>query len=70
MLALLAPLAERFVTVTAHNPRAMPAQTLAEQDVYKRQVKFFETYFVFFYFCIFFLKMDITFFHFGRIEFQ
>ena len=30
MLALLAPLAERFVTVTAHNPRAMPAQTLAE----------------------------------------
>ena len=30
MLALLAPLAARFVTVTAHNPRAMPAQTLAE----------------------------------------
>ena len=30
LLALLAPLAERFVTVTAHNPRAMPAQTLAE----------------------------------------
>ena len=30
MLALLAPLAVRFVTVTAHNPRAMPAQTLAE----------------------------------------
>ena len=30
MLALLAPLAVRFVTVAAHTPRAMPAQTLAE----------------------------------------
>ncbi len=30
MLALLAPLAKRFVTVAAHNPRAMPAETLAE----------------------------------------
>ena len=30
MLELLAPLAVRFVTVAAHTPRAMPAQTLAE----------------------------------------
>ena len=30
MLALLAPLAKRFVTVAAHTPRAMPAETLAE----------------------------------------
>ena len=30
MLALLLPLAERFVTVAAHTPRAMPAETLAE----------------------------------------
>ena len=30
MLQLLAPLAERFVTVAAHTPRAMPAETLAE----------------------------------------
>ena len=30
MLALLLPLAKRFVTVTAHTPRAMPAETLAE----------------------------------------
>ena len=30
MLALLAPLAVRFVTVAAHTPRAMPAETLAE----------------------------------------
>ena len=30
MLSLLAPLAVRFVTVTAHTPRAMPAETLAE----------------------------------------
>ena len=30
MLALLAPLAVRFVTVSAHTPRAMPAETLAE----------------------------------------
>ena len=29
MLALLAPLAKRFVTVAAHTPRAMPAETLA-----------------------------------------
>ena len=29
MLALLAPLAEQFVTVAAHTPRAMPAETLA-----------------------------------------
>ena len=29
MLALLAPLAVRFVTVAAHTPRAMPAETLA-----------------------------------------
>ncbi len=31
MLALLLPLAKRFVTVAAHTPRAMPAETLAEQ---------------------------------------
>lgn len=31
MLALLAPLARQFVTVAAHTPRAMPAETLAEQ---------------------------------------
>ena len=30
MLALLLPLAKRFVTVAAHTPRAMPAETLAE----------------------------------------
>ena len=30
MLELLLPLAKRFVTVAAHTPRAMPAQTLAE----------------------------------------
>ena len=30
MLTLLAPLAVRFVTVTAHTPRAMPAETLAQ----------------------------------------
>ncbi len=30
MLSLLAPLAVRFVTVAAHTPRAMPAETLAE----------------------------------------
>ena len=30
MLHLLAPLAEQFVTVAAHTPRAMPAETLAE----------------------------------------
>ena len=30
MLALLLPLAEQFVTVAAHTPRAMPAETLAE----------------------------------------
>ena len=30
MLFLLAPLAVRFVTVAAHTPRAMPAETLAE----------------------------------------
>ena len=30
MLSLLAPLAVRFVTVTAHTPRAMPAEVLAE----------------------------------------
>ena len=30
MLGLLAPLAVRFVTVTAHTPRAMPAEVLAE----------------------------------------
>ena len=30
MLELLAPLAVHFVTVAAHTPRAMPAQTLAE----------------------------------------
>jgi dihydrofolate synthase/folylpolyglutamate synthase len=30
MLTLLAPLAQRFVTVTAHNPRAMPAEELAK----------------------------------------
>ena len=30
MLSLLAPLAVRFVTVTAHTPRAMPAEMLAE----------------------------------------
>ena len=30
MLALLAPLAVRFVTVAAHTPRAMPAEVLAE----------------------------------------
>ena len=31
MLALLLPLAGQFVTVAAHTPRAMPAETLAEQ---------------------------------------
>lgn len=31
MLALLAPLAERFVTVAAHTPRAMPAEELASR---------------------------------------
>ena len=31
MLALLLPLAWQFVTVAAHTPRAMPAETLAEQ---------------------------------------
>ena len=31
MLALLESLAERFVTVAAYTPRAMPAETLAEQ---------------------------------------
>lgn len=31
MLALLEPLAKQFVTVAAHTPRAMPAETLAEQ---------------------------------------
>ena len=31
MLALLLPLAKQFVTVAAHTPRAMPAETLAEQ---------------------------------------
>ena len=31
MLTLLAPLARQFVTVAAHTPRAMPAETLAEQ---------------------------------------
>ena len=30
MLDLLAPLAKRFVTVAAHTPRALPAETLAE----------------------------------------
>ena len=30
MLALLLPLAKQFVTVAAHTPRAMPAETLAE----------------------------------------
>ena len=30
MLQLLAPLAKQFVTVAAHTPRAMPAETLAE----------------------------------------
>ena len=30
MLSLLAPLAVRFVTVAAHTPRAMPAETLAQ----------------------------------------
>ena len=30
MLELLLPLANRFVTVAAHTPRAMPAETLAE----------------------------------------
>ena len=30
MTSLLAPLAVRFVTVAAHTPRAMPAETLAE----------------------------------------
>ena len=30
MLALLLPLAKQFVTVTAHTPRAMPAETLTE----------------------------------------
>ena len=30
MLVLLLPLAEQFVTVAAHTPRAMPAETLAE----------------------------------------
>ena len=30
MLSLLVPLAVRFVTVAAHTPRAMPAETLAE----------------------------------------
>ena len=30
VLALLLPLAKRFVTVAAHTPRAMPAETLAE----------------------------------------
>ena len=30
MLALLLPLAKRFVTVAAHTPRAMSAETLAE----------------------------------------
>ena len=30
MLGLLLPLAKQFVTVAAHTPRAMPAQTLAE----------------------------------------
>ena len=30
MLSLLAPLAVQFVTVAAHTPRAMPAETLAE----------------------------------------
>ena len=29
-VCLLAPLAVRFVTVTAHTPRAMPAEVLAE----------------------------------------
>jgi dihydrofolate synthase/folylpolyglutamate synthase len=31
MLTLLAPLAERFVAVAAHTPRAMPAEQLAER---------------------------------------
>ena len=31
MLSLLAPLAVRFVTVAAHTPRAMPAETLAQR---------------------------------------
>ena len=31
MLALLEPLAKQFVTVAAHTPRAMPAETLAEE---------------------------------------
>lgn len=31
MLALLEPLAKQFVTVAAHTPRAMPAETLAER---------------------------------------
>lgn len=31
MLTLLLPLAGQFVTVAAHTPRAMPAETLAEQ---------------------------------------
>ena len=33
MLALLLPLAKRFVTVAAHTPRAMPAETLAEHSL-------------------------------------